>query len=149
AARGRLGDRCEREPGVRPDEEHRLVCTGRPRLPFPKLDVELALPHAEIDELARDRLRERLRRDATSIRERIARGAERSLGGLALGESTLQRVAAGAGTLELLHGGRAALEQLVQARGPVTPLCVGDAVQPLLHRPPSGPGPLAAVRVTD
>ena len=29
--------------------------------------------------------------------------------------------------------GRATVEQLVQARGPVTPLCVGDAVEALLH----------------
>ena len=79
SARRRLGDGRERQPGVRTDEEHRLVRPGRPRLALPQLDMELALTHPEIDELARDRLGERLRRDATGVRERLARSAEAAL----------------------------------------------------------------------
>ena len=103
-ARGRLRNRRERQPGVRTDEEHRFVGPGRPRLALAQLDMELALTHPEVGELARDRLGERACRSATGVRERRARIVEAALRGVALRERALERVAAGACAFELLDG---------------------------------------------
>src|SRR5688572_25943801 len=60
AGRG-VRDGCERETGVRPDEERRLVGAVRPDLALAKLDEELAFAHAERAKLVSDCLAERSR----------------------------------------------------------------------------------------
>ena len=60
AAGGRLGDRCEREAGVRADEEDGVVGSGRARLvALAKLADELAVAHADVAKLGGDGVGER------------------------------------------------------------------------------------------
>src|SRR5581483_10774059 len=57
----RLGDGGEREAGVGTDEEDGLVGAGGARVALPQLAHELALPHADVVQLGRDRIGERRR----------------------------------------------------------------------------------------
>ena len=59
AARGRLGDRPERQAGVRADQEDGLVGARRAGIALAQLDAELALAHADAAQLLRDRRGER------------------------------------------------------------------------------------------
>src|SRR5829696_6967270 len=67
AAGGGLRNGCERQTGVRTDQERDGVRAHGGRLAFADLDVELALPEADPLELRRDGLRERLRRRAPRL----------------------------------------------------------------------------------
>ena len=72
AAGGGLGDRAERQPGVRPDQEGDLVGAGRARVGLAQLGAELAVAEADADQLARDRRSESGRR-RTARRSQLAR----------------------------------------------------------------------------
>ena len=96
--------------------------------------MELALPHAEAGELARDRRGER---PAAALRAAAAiASATASNRACAAAESrarALQRVAAGVEPLQLGLGAAAALEQLVVGSQREAALRVGDAIEPRLH----------------
>ena len=70
AARRRLGDGAERQPGVGADQEDGLVDAGRAGIALAQLDAELALAHADAAELLGDRFGEGAGR-------LLPRGAER------------------------------------------------------------------------
>ena len=111
----------------------------RPGLALAQLDVELALPQAEIGELVRDRRRERARRASRGHpRARVRAPSNRACAASRSARARVERVAGRAHVLELGQRRRRALEQLVEARAREAPLRVRDPVEPLLDLSSTG-----------
>jgi hypothetical protein len=95
--------------------------------------VELAVPHAEVGELAGDRLGEGRGGRAARVGQGRRDHVEAHLRLVALCQGSLEGITAGVDGLELGARSSAARQQLLEARGAVSPPQVGDAVEPLLH----------------
>ena len=132
AAGCRLGHRPERETRVRTDEEDGLVRAGRAGLALAKFDEELALPHPEPLQLARDRVRERTRVCAPDGAELLGERADACFRSRDRLCGRRDRVVARRSVVELaLRGGRA-IEELLERRRAEAALEIGDAREPLL-----------------
>ena len=129
AAGGGLGDRPERHPRVRADQEGDLVRAGRARLPLAELGPELALAHPDAAELGGDGVRERLGPAGTGGAQLVGQPPHAFLGGR-------ERLRCGGGGIvalreraELGAGLAGAGEQLLVGRAAEAPLRVGDALE--------------------